>query len=289
MQLLTAPPGFNIVAARMVGDSTTAIITFEGTYIPLSVSLGGAIHRCKPHCPKAQICFKCLGLGHRADVCTRATTARCPNCGYANKGEAHTCITKCVNCQGPRRSDDASCSKNSKPTQWCGNRPTSRGSTYVSMPLNRHLEANNSFLRSPSSQLKARQPNNKQALSNLIKVNRLPENDNPARMPTPTRSNNSTRDLTTINSNSPKKVSQPLSYKQANRTYREALTPHLNIPKAPIYNAQVYQQHIGTAPPPLQTYSSQTTFLWKRATRRTTAANPKTNAAKPMKQPLVSR
>ncbi|KAH9382566.1 hypothetical protein HPB48_011992 [Haemaphysalis longicornis] len=61
MQLLTAPPGFNIVAARMMGGSTTAIITFEGTYIPLSVSLGGAIHRCKPHRPKAQICFKCLG------------------------------------------------------------------------------------------------------------------------------------------------------------------------------------------------------------------------------------
>ncbi|KAH9366315.1 hypothetical protein HPB48_002006 [Haemaphysalis longicornis] len=88
MQLLTAPPGFNIVAARMMGGSTTAIITFEGTYIPLSVSLGGAIHRCKPHRPKAQICFKCLGLGHRADVCTRATTARCPQLWIRQQGRS---------------------------------------------------------------------------------------------------------------------------------------------------------------------------------------------------------
>ncbi|KAH9379011.1 hypothetical protein HPB48_022285 [Haemaphysalis longicornis] len=31
VQLLTVPPGFNIVAARMIGCSTAAIITFEGT------------------------------------------------------------------------------------------------------------------------------------------------------------------------------------------------------------------------------------------------------------------
>ncbi|KAH9379063.1 hypothetical protein HPB48_021933 [Haemaphysalis longicornis] len=95
----------------MMGGSTTAIIIFEGTYIPHSVSVGGAIYRCKPHLPKAQTFFKCLGQGHRPGVGTRATTARCPKCGYVNKDEVHTCVTKCVSCQEPDRSEDASCSK----------------------------------------------------------------------------------------------------------------------------------------------------------------------------------
>ncbi|KAH9382887.1 hypothetical protein HPB48_023504 [Haemaphysalis longicornis] len=88
MQLLTSPPGFNIVAARIMGGSMAVIITFEGTYIPLSVSLGGSIHRCKPHHPKAQICFKCLGLGHTADVCTRATSARLPRLWMRQQGRS---------------------------------------------------------------------------------------------------------------------------------------------------------------------------------------------------------
>ncbi|KAH9366113.1 hypothetical protein HPB48_021885 [Haemaphysalis longicornis] len=275
MQLLTAPPGFNIVAARMMGGSTTAIITFEGTYIPLSVSLGGAIHRCKPHRPKAQICFKCLGLGHRADVCTRATTARCPNCGYANKDEAHTCITKCVNCQGPHSSDDASCSKKLEADA------VVRQQAYLKrLNIRKHAAESSSRSQQQLSE-KPQQPAQSQTAKQQASTQQshqgqpAPGERQPSKDPNPNRQQQLDKGPYRHKQQQPKKVSQPLSYKQANRTFRDALTPLVTIPKAPIYNAQVYQQHIGTAPRPLQTYSSQTTFLWKRATRRTTAANPK--------------
>lgn len=250
MQLLTAPPGFNIVAARMMGGSTTAIITFEGTYIPLSVSLGGAIHRCKPHRPKAQICFKCLGLGHRADVCTRATTARCPNCGYANKDEAHTCITKCVNCQGPHRSDDASCSKKLEADA------VVRQQAYLKrLNIRKHAAESSSRSQQQLSE-KPQQPAQSQTAKQQASPQQshqgqpAPGERQPSKDPNPNRQQQLDKGPYRHKQQQPKKVSQPLSYKQANRTYREALTPHLTIPKAPIYNAQVYQQHIGTAPPP---------------------------------------
>ncbi|KAH9378608.1 hypothetical protein HPB48_018318 [Haemaphysalis longicornis] len=102
-QLLKVPQAYTILSARMMGNTTAAIIPFAGTYVPFTVSLGGAVHHCKPHRPKAQICYKCLGLGHRADVCTRSNLIRCPNCGHSNKDEAHSCIIKCVNCLGPHR------------------------------------------------------------------------------------------------------------------------------------------------------------------------------------------
>ncbi|KAH9359643.1 hypothetical protein HPB48_019444 [Haemaphysalis longicornis] len=110
-QLLKAPQGYTILSARMMGNTTAAITKFAGTYVTFTVSFGGAVHCCKPHHLTAQICSKCLGLGHRADVCTSSTLIRCPNCGHSNNDEAHTSVIKCVNCLGPHRSDDATCPK----------------------------------------------------------------------------------------------------------------------------------------------------------------------------------
>lgn len=103
-------PNYEILAARMMGSSTSAIITFEGTYIPTEVIYDGGIYRCRPHRPRAQHCTKCLAIGHRADVCIKVTKPRCPKCGNADKDDdQHTCITKCVNCGGPHSADDNSC------------------------------------------------------------------------------------------------------------------------------------------------------------------------------------
>lgn len=109
MKYLKAP-GFEILAARMMGSTSTAIITFTGTYIPIEVNYDGGIYRCRPHRPRAQYCTKCLAIGHRADVCTKVTDPLCPKCGSAKKDDAdHTCITKCANCGGPHSADDNSC------------------------------------------------------------------------------------------------------------------------------------------------------------------------------------
>lgn len=101
--------GYEILAARMMGSTQTAIITFSGTYVPLEVDYDGGLHRCTPHKPRAQYCTKCLKLGHRADVCTEVSHPLCPKCGSAKKDEEHECITKCALCGGPHPSEDKEC------------------------------------------------------------------------------------------------------------------------------------------------------------------------------------
>lgn len=101
--------GYEILAARMMGSTQTAIITFSGTYVPVEVDYDGGLHRCTPHKPRAQYCTKCLKLGHRADVCTQVSHPLCPKCGSAKKDEEHECITKCALCGGPHPSEDKEC------------------------------------------------------------------------------------------------------------------------------------------------------------------------------------
>lgn len=101
-------PGYQILAARMMGQTTSALITFQGTYVPTTVRYEYAQIRCYTHRPKVQQCYKCLALGHRQDVCTQPTE-KCPECGFQNKSEAHDCITKCSNCSGPHSALDELC------------------------------------------------------------------------------------------------------------------------------------------------------------------------------------
>ncbi|CAN7946499.1 unnamed protein product, partial [Ixodes hexagonus] len=43
------PIGTNIINARMLGRTRTALITFEGTYVPKIVCYGQVEYRCYPH------------------------------------------------------------------------------------------------------------------------------------------------------------------------------------------------------------------------------------------------
>lgn len=100
-----------ILAARMMGRTATAIITFAGTHVPREVCYAGGLFRCRPHLPEAQFCSRCQLIGHRVDVCTR--TPRCPKCGKEHEdGEAHECDgeTVCFRCGGQQRADNTSCS-----------------------------------------------------------------------------------------------------------------------------------------------------------------------------------
>ncbi|KAG0439784.1 hypothetical protein HPB47_016531 [Ixodes persulcatus] len=106
----TLCPEFKILAARMMGRTTTAFITFHGTHIPHEICYAGGIFRCRPHRPKAQYCHRCQQIGHRIDVCTY--NARCPTCGQLKPDDdSHTCSADpvCLRCGGPHRADDAAC------------------------------------------------------------------------------------------------------------------------------------------------------------------------------------
>ncbi|KAG0436169.1 hypothetical protein HPB47_018102 [Ixodes persulcatus] len=69
--------GINILYARMMGQTNTAVITFKGIKVPRFVYLSGGEYPCRPYQPKPQVCGVCLGLGHRTDVCPQPEHGRC--------------------------------------------------------------------------------------------------------------------------------------------------------------------------------------------------------------------
>lgn len=93
-------PGYEIIYARMLGHSQTAVITFEGKRVPFYVYFYGAEMRCALYRATRLICNICQQLGHRADVCPNPETNKCPTCGMNDPEKDHPCTPKCALCQG---------------------------------------------------------------------------------------------------------------------------------------------------------------------------------------------
>ncbi|KAG0441424.1 hypothetical protein HPB47_015951 [Ixodes persulcatus] len=103
-------PGTNILYSRMMGQTNTAIITFEELKVPHYVYLSGGEYPCRPYQPRKQICGVCLGLGHRTDVCPQPERSRCTTCGTPGGAmEDHQCKPHCVNCGGEHPAVDPRC------------------------------------------------------------------------------------------------------------------------------------------------------------------------------------
>ncbi|KAH9361606.1 hypothetical protein HPB48_001483 [Haemaphysalis longicornis] len=88
-----------ILYARMLGQTQTVVITFEGARVPHYVYYYGAETRCFPERSTRQVCTICLRVGHRADVCPNPETNRCPQCGQASPREDHDCKPTCAICK----------------------------------------------------------------------------------------------------------------------------------------------------------------------------------------------
>ncbi|KAG0426539.1 hypothetical protein HPB47_026370 [Ixodes persulcatus] len=102
--------GINILYARMMGQTNTAVITFEGIRVPRFVYLSGGEYPCRPYQPRQQVCGVCLGLGHRTDVCPQPEQSRCTTCGAPGGAmEDHECTAHCVNCGGEHPATDPRC------------------------------------------------------------------------------------------------------------------------------------------------------------------------------------
>ncbi|KAL1446653.1 hypothetical protein MTO96_044503 [Rhipicephalus appendiculatus] len=74
-------PDAEVLHARMMGSTNTALITFAGLQVPRYVYYYHAEYRCYVHRPRKQVCTICLAFGHRADVCPTPTERRCQACG----------------------------------------------------------------------------------------------------------------------------------------------------------------------------------------------------------------
>ncbi|KAM7308108.1 hypothetical protein ISCGN_011742 [Ixodes scapularis] len=96
----------DIVAARRLGKSNTAVITFDGERIPRSIFYGKRYMRVFPHKHKAVTCRNCHRLGHKPDICPNQ--AVCPTCGTSHLADTDPakgpgCPDSTPYCQGCKK------------------------------------------------------------------------------------------------------------------------------------------------------------------------------------------
>ncbi|KAH7949085.1 hypothetical protein HPB49_005021 [Dermacentor silvarum] len=81
---LLAAHNCGILHARMLGKSTSAVITFEGPHVPFYVKVASSYARCCPYRRSVQYCQACGEIGHRQDVCPNPDKHICKRCGVQN-------------------------------------------------------------------------------------------------------------------------------------------------------------------------------------------------------------
>ncbi|KAL1467796.1 hypothetical protein MTO96_041915 [Rhipicephalus appendiculatus] len=108
-------PGHTVLQARMMGKTSTALITFEGLQVPHYTRYYGAEYRCYVHRPRKQVCTVCLRLGHRSDNCPTPKCVTCKTCGVENPTPGHSCSPRCRSCGGDHPTTDTGCPARVRP------------------------------------------------------------------------------------------------------------------------------------------------------------------------------
>lgn len=103
--------GVEIVQARMLGKTKTALITFSSHVVPRYVYYYGGETECHPYKPTKQICYVCQRMGHRSDVCPTPNIKICLACGTHDPTDDHECSLKCAVCGEAHATGLASASK----------------------------------------------------------------------------------------------------------------------------------------------------------------------------------
>ncbi|KAM7282021.1 hypothetical protein ISCGN_002179 [Ixodes scapularis] len=87
-----------ILHARMLGNSTSAVVTFEGIHVPFYIKAYVLFARCRPYRQTVQCCSLCGELGHRQNVFPNPDTTMCAQCHTKNSTPDHDCTPKCQLC-----------------------------------------------------------------------------------------------------------------------------------------------------------------------------------------------
>lgn len=107
--------GRKLISAHTIGNSNTALLTFEGLYPPKYVTINWVVTRVYPYRPRSLICGTCLSIGHKSEVCPQKNHLKC--CQKCSKefppdteiDGNHQCTPYCKNCDEDHSPLDPSC------------------------------------------------------------------------------------------------------------------------------------------------------------------------------------
>ncbi|KAH9367106.1 hypothetical protein HPB48_021719 [Haemaphysalis longicornis] len=102
-------PGYEILTARMLRKTSTALVTFAGKRMPRGVIFEHAMLACILYRPTRPVCYVCHEVRHRADVCPNLETGKCAVCGLSNPAKELECTPRCVLCKGAHPMGDKRC------------------------------------------------------------------------------------------------------------------------------------------------------------------------------------
>lgn len=91
--------GVKILYARMLGNSQSAVITFEGKIVPRYVYYYSGETRCYLYRSSRQVCYICFKPGRTADVCPTLDAVVCSNCTEPVIEDRHTCEPRYALCK----------------------------------------------------------------------------------------------------------------------------------------------------------------------------------------------
>lgn len=114
-----------LLHARMMGQTRSALLTFQGKHVPFYVKVGSMLYRCRPFRRTTQVCRLCGELGHRMDVCPQPENTRCPDCGQTDPNTEHVCNPTCQLCSQPHATAGKDCPRRFIPTTPAGARTAS--------------------------------------------------------------------------------------------------------------------------------------------------------------------
>ncbi|KAG0409819.1 hypothetical protein HPB47_013077 [Ixodes persulcatus] len=105
----TKAPGHEILDARRLGRSKSAVVTFAGTKVLFTVMFNWLETHCFLYKKTKAACLNCGEAGHRTDVCSKPTGYACAICGTAQAMEGHPCVPKFALCGGAHKTYDSHC------------------------------------------------------------------------------------------------------------------------------------------------------------------------------------
>ncbi|KAH7953057.1 hypothetical protein HPB49_004206 [Dermacentor silvarum] len=101
-------PKGTILAARKLGDSNVAVVTFKGPKVPRFIFYRCQVAYVRLYKKTVPVCSCCGTIGHRATACPSPKPGFCSRCGSqvptTPEGLAqHDCQPRCILCTGPQR------------------------------------------------------------------------------------------------------------------------------------------------------------------------------------------
>ncbi|KAH7979144.1 hypothetical protein HPB49_008407 [Dermacentor silvarum] len=77
-----------ILAVRKLGESTAAVVTFEGTNLPGLIFYHSVVAYVHPYKKTIPACFLCGTIGHRPSASPPPTPGRCARCGSSSPSDS---------------------------------------------------------------------------------------------------------------------------------------------------------------------------------------------------------